>query len=62
MPGEGPGLQPADRAVWEFIAARRPERFWEGTNRALRCVECSDKLCPRYDHLLKFYLERDKKM
>ncbi len=49
-------------AVWEFIAARRPERFWEGTNRALRCVECSDKLCPRYDHLLKFYLERDKKM
>ncbi len=48
--------------VWEFSAARHPERFWEGTNRALRCLECSDKLCPRYDHLLKFYLERDKKM
>lgn len=32
-------------AVWEFRFHRYPERFWDRTNRALRCVSCTDKLC-----------------
>lgn len=33
--------------VWEITFARHPERFWEGTNAALRCVNCTDRLCGR---------------
>lgn len=32
--------------VWEGSIYLHPERFWEQTNRALRCAECTDKLCP----------------
>jgi len=32
-------------AVWEILFHRHPERFWDRTNRALRCVSCTDKLC-----------------
>jgi hypothetical protein len=31
--------------VWEVYVMMYPERFWERTNRALRCSECTDKLC-----------------
>ena len=34
--------------VWELSAAIYPERFWEVTNTALRCSECTDKLCTQY--------------
>lgn len=32
-------------AVWEIRFHCHPERFWDRTNRALRCVSCTDKLC-----------------
>lgn len=44
--------------VWEMCAVRYPQRFWEGTNKALGCKECKDKLCPRYD---SFILKGTKK-
>lgn len=31
--------------VWEITFHRHPERFWSRTNRALRCVSCTDRLC-----------------
>lgn len=31
--------------VWEFCFFRYPERFWDRTNRALRCTSCTDQLC-----------------
>lgn len=34
--------------VWELTLLRHPERFWAGSNAALRCTECSDKLCIQY--------------
>ncbi|MBR3610630.1 MAG: hypothetical protein IKL57_04075 [Oscillospiraceae bacterium] len=32
-------------AVWEVSFALHPERFYEGTNEALRCSNCTDRLC-----------------
>jgi hypothetical protein len=37
--------------VWEMEVRRHPERFWEGTNQALKCGACTDKLCMRYSKL-----------
>ncbi len=34
--------------VWELCVMMYPERFWETTNVALRCSECTDKLCTQY--------------
>lgn len=34
--------------MWEFAAVVRPERFWEGSNEALRCGNCTDKLCTQF--------------
>ena len=31
--------------VWEITFSLHPERFWEGTNSALKCSNCSDRLC-----------------
>jgi len=31
--------------VWEITFALHPERFWEGTNAALKCSNCTDILC-----------------
>ena len=31
--------------VWELTFALHPERFWDGTNGALRCSNCTDRLC-----------------
>ncbi|MGN8968597.1 hypothetical protein [Intestinimonas sp. HCP28S3_D6] len=33
--------------VWEVLWHRHPERFWEGSNQALRCANCTDRLCGR---------------
>ena len=35
-------------AFWEFCVFVYPERFWEGSNTALKCSECTDKLCTQY--------------
>ena len=35
--------------VWELTFAIHPERFWEGSNAALKCANCTDILC---GHLL----------
>ena len=34
--------------VWEICVFVYPERFWEVSNKALRCSECTDKLCTQY--------------
>lgn len=34
--------------VWELCIMMYPERFWEKTNSALKCSECTDKLCTQY--------------
>ena len=31
--------------VWEIAFALHPERVWEGSNGALRCSNCTDRLC-----------------
>lgn len=31
--------------VWELFVMLYPERFWEHSNKALRCSECTEKLC-----------------
>ena len=31
--------------LWELFAFIHPERFWQGSNKALQCVNCTDKLC-----------------
>ncbi|MBE6032509.1 MAG: hypothetical protein E7224_04875 [Clostridiales bacterium] len=30
---------------WELIFAKYPERFWLGSNKSLRCENCTDKMC-----------------
>lgn len=35
-------------AVWELCVMIYPERFWEHSNEALRCANCTDKLCTQY--------------
>ena len=39
--------------VWELCVFTYPERFWENSNMALRCSECTDKLCTQYCRKLK---------
>ncbi len=39
--------------VWETCILLYPERFWEQTNVALRCSECTDKLCTQYCQKLR---------
>ena len=39
------GVSIVEFAVWEYVRYRYPERFWEGSNRSLRCANCKDKLC-----------------
>lgn len=34
--------------VWEICVLLYPERFWEHSNEALKCSECTDKLCTQY--------------
>lgn len=39
--------------VWEVCVMLYPERFWEMTNVALKCSECTDKLCTQYCRKLR---------
>lgn len=39
--------------IWELCVMMYPERFWEMTNSALRCSECTDKLCTQYCQKLR---------
>lgn len=41
-------LSAAAWLVWEICVLRWPERFWEGSNAALRCDHCTDRLCIQY--------------
>ena len=34
--------------LWEYCIMAYPERFWEGSNEALKCSSCMDKLCSQY--------------
>jgi len=39
--------------VWELCVLIYPERFWEYSNDALKCVNCTDKLCTQYCQKLR---------
>ena len=39
--------------VWEMCVLIFPERFWEHSNTALKCSECTDKLCTQYCRKLR---------
>jgi len=39
--------------IWELCVFIYPERFWENSNMALRCSECTDKLCTQYCRKLR---------
>ncbi|MBQ7399758.1 MAG: hypothetical protein IJW06_04810 [Clostridia bacterium] len=39
--------------IWEVCVFTYPERFWENSNMALRCSECTDKLCTQYCRKLR---------
>lgn len=39
--------------IWEICVFTYPERFWENSNMALKCSECSDKLCTQYCRKLR---------
>ena len=39
--------------AWELCVMMYPELFWEQTNTALRCSECTDKLCTQYCQKLR---------
>ena len=43
----------ANWLMWELCVFLRPERFWENSNMALKCSECTDKLCTQYCKKLK---------
>ena len=34
--------------IWELCVMMYPERFWDRSNAALKCSECTDKLCTQY--------------
>ena len=38
---------------WELCVLIYPERFWEKSNTALKCSECTDKLCTQYCQKLR---------
>ena len=39
--------------VWELCIMIYPERFWDKSNIALKCSECTDKLCTQYCQKLR---------
>ncbi len=47
------GLSLAIWIVWEICVFTYPERFWENSNMALKCSECTDKLCTQYCRKLR---------
>lgn len=42
-----------DFLIWEILIYLHPERFWEHSNMALKCSECTDKLCTQYCRKLR---------
>ena len=46
-------LSVVDLLVWEITIYLHPERFWEQSNMALKCSECTDKLCTQYCQRLR---------
>lgn len=34
-------------AIWEIYNTKYPERFWEGSNDAIKCRNCTEYLCGR---------------
>ena len=39
--------------IWELCILIWPERFWDQSNAALKCSECTDKLCTQYCQKLR---------
>ena len=39
--------------VWELCIMMYPERFWPNSNAALKCSQCTDKLCTQYCQKLR---------
>lgn len=39
--------------IWELSIILYPERFWEFSNDALKCSNCTDKLCTQYCQKLR---------
>ena len=39
--------------IWELCIMMYPERFWDKSNAALKCSECTDKLCTQYCRKLR---------
>ena len=39
--------------IWEVCIMMYPERFWDKSNAALKCSECTDKLCTQYCQKLR---------
>ena len=39
--------------IWELCIMMYPERFWDKSNFALKCSECTDKLCTQYCQKLR---------
>ena len=39
--------------IWELCVLLYPERFWEWSNEALKCSNCTDKLCTQYCQKLR---------
>ena len=39
--------------IWELCIMMYPERFWDKSNAALKCSECTDKLCTQYCQKLR---------
>ena len=39
--------------VWELCIMMYPERFWDKSNAALKCSNCTDKLCTQYCQKLR---------
>ncbi len=46
---------------WELAVLMHPERFWWGSNMALKCDNCTDKLCTQYCQKLKNTAREEKK-
>ncbi len=46
-------LSLVDLVIWEIMIYLHPERFWEQSNMALKCSECTDKLCTQYCQRLR---------
>ena len=46
-------LSAAAWLVWELCVMMYPERFWDKSNLALKCSECTDKLCTQYCQKLR---------